>query len=94
MERRMAEREGFHGPLEFRLSAIESGALRGGTCGAYGEDISSRGLGVLTNYPLRKGMVVCLEMPAAGRSAVPVFAEVKWAEPAIGGIRAGVCFLQ
>ncbi len=94
MDRRTAEREGFQGPLEFRLSAIESGAARGATCRAYGQDISSKGLGLLTDYPLRRGMVVCLELPAVGRAAVPVFAEVKWAEPAIGGIKAGVRFLQ
>ncbi len=90
----MAGRKEFSEPLEFELSAIEPGAPGGTTCKAQGLDISSYGLGLLTDYPLVRGMVLRLVLPAHESAAVPVFAEVAWSDPVGGRFRAGLRFLQ
>ena len=94
MEMRVTERTEFNRPLEFELSVTESSATGRARCKAQGLDISSRGLGLLTEYPLVKGMVVRLVLRADGVAvAVPVFAEVAWTDPVSDRLRAGFRFL-
>ncbi len=93
MERRMDTREGFD--QTFELSAMQSGASGSVRCRARGLDISPRGIGLLTDYPLVRGMVLRLMLPVSGTGAiVPVFGEVAWVDPAGGQVRAGLRFLR
>ncbi len=93
MERRITYRDEFKTPLELVLS-IGSDVSHTGICRAHGVDISSDGLGLSTECPLHRFMVVRLGLHITCRATVPVFAEVKWTEPTTDGFRAGVCFLQ
>ena len=93
MERRMEAREGFD--HSFELSAMQSGASGSVRCRARGVDISLHGIGLFTDYPLVRGMVLRLMLPVSGTGAiVPVFAEVAWVDRAIGRFRAGLRFLK
>ena len=92
MERRIAGRKKFRQPIELALSATRPGLRR---CKAQGLDINSHGLGLLTDYPLVKGTVLRLAIPASvAGTTLPVFAEVAWANPIIDGLRAGLRFLR
>jgi hypothetical protein len=98
MEKRMSVREDFNNPFEFELSATKSDSFGDATCHAEGVDISTHGLGLMTDYPLARGMVLRLVLPVRGvETTIPVFAEVAWARQADESgnqVRAGVRFLM
>ncbi len=94
MERRMAERKAFDQLLQYSLGA---------TAGESGEkihmaqvqNICSDGLGILTDYPLKKDAVIRVGFPASGlEMLVPVFAEVAWVAPEDKRFKAGLRFLK
>ncbi len=92
-QRRKAERRDFIRQFEFEL--IEPGKSTVATRRARGVDISSDGLGFLTEGRLKKGMVLKLALPAQGVDAnLPVFGEVVWSSPVAAGLRAGLRFLR
>ena len=94
----MSVREDFNNPFEFELSAIGSCSLGDASRSAQGIDISTHGLGLMTDYPLARGMVLRLVLPVRGtETMIPVFAEVAWAGQADASgnrMRAGVRFLM
>ncbi len=97
MQKRKAERTKFILPIEFKLIPAKQGVRRASILAmheAWGIDISSRGLGLTTEYALVRGTVLRLVFPAAKGADVPVLAEVAWSDPAEGSHRAGLRFLQ
>jgi hypothetical protein len=92
MERRTAERKAFALPVEYDLGAAAGGS--GSVIhSAQAQDICEDGLRILTDYPLRKGAVLRLNLPASG-NVFPVFAEVAWAIPSANCYSAGLRFLR
>jgi hypothetical protein len=64
------------------------------TCEAIGVDISSSGLGVVTDYALKEGDVLKSRIPVIEMdTALPVYAEVVWSKPHNGKFRVGLRFL-
>lgn len=98
MEKRRSVREDFNNPFEFELSAIESCSSGDASRSAQGIDISTQGLGLMTDYPLARGMVLRLVLPVRGvETMIPVCAEVAWAglaDESGNQVRAGVRFLM
>jgi hypothetical protein len=94
MERRREQRKTFQHSIEYDLgSAFGASGKRRYT--AHTRDISAYGLQILTNRPLKKGMVVRLDLQVSNvEISVPVFAEVAWAIPADKGFRAGLKYLK
>ena len=91
IDRRGAERKQFTRFLDFKASAFESATV---FCKGKALDISSQGLGLLTDYRLNKGMVLRLMLPEYWAGAtIPVFAEVAWTCPLTDRFRAGLRFL-
>ncbi len=92
-EIRMSDRKGFTQPIRFEISALGTGDYT--TFGGEAVDISPDGLGLLSEYPLVKGMVVRLALPVEGvGTPVPVFAEVSRVVPVSNRHRAGLRFLK
>jgi hypothetical protein len=91
MERRINERKEFRKPLDIRLSDPCLGTL---TCEAYAFDISSSGLGMVSNYSAKPGSVLQIRIPVDDRGiALPIFAEVAWVSAAGKGFRTGLVYL-
>ena len=89
----MEERKAFALPVEYDLGAIadEAGQMHH----AQAQDICAGGLRIVTDYPLKKGVVLRLSLPLNGlRMPLPVFAEVAWTVPAAGRFSAGLRFLR
>ncbi len=92
MERRLAERKGFTRSLDFKLSTFESGTV---ICKGQGVDVSSHGIGMMSEHPLAQGMVLQIDLPVQEIGVtLPVFAEVAWIIAAKGSVRAGLSFLK
>ena len=90
-ERRRVERKEFTKPLDFEASTFGSAMALGRGSSL---DISSRGLGLLTEYRLERGMVLRLILPEYwGGTTIPVFAEVTWTRAVTGRMRAGLRFM-
>jgi hypothetical protein len=95
MERRASERKAFDQPLELEMTAVEAGRAGNLTCRGAGVDICPDGLGLLSGYPLARGMVIRLAIQVGNTgNKLPVFAEVAWVSPAEERFRAGVRFLR
>ena len=94
MDKRKEQRKTFHHSIEYDLgSASRASGKR--AYAARTRDISAHGLQILTDHPLKKGMVVRLDLQVSGvEISVPVFAEVVWAIPADKGFRAGLKYLK
>jgi hypothetical protein len=91
MERRMAERKEFTKTLDFKVSTLESGTV---TCGSQGVDISSYGLGMMSDYRPERGMILQISVPVEDIGiTLPLFAEVTWVSPVREGFKAGLSFL-
>jgi hypothetical protein len=92
IERRAAERKAFTLPVECDLGVAvsESGPI---IHSAQTQDICEYGLRILIDYPLKKGAVLKLNLPASG-NMLPVFAEVAWAIPTDNRYSAGLRFLR
>jgi hypothetical protein len=93
MERRKAVRETVTLSLEYDLGATagESGA---GIHKAQAQNLCEYGLRILTDYPLRRGTVLRLNLVGNNpQQHLPIFAEVAWAMPEDDRFRAGLRFL-
>jgi hypothetical protein len=94
MERRREQREAFHHSVEYDLGSV-FGASGKRKHAAHARDISAHGLQILTDHPLKKGMVIRLDLQVSGvEISVPVFAEVAWAMPLDKGFKAGLKYLK
>jgi alpha-glucuronidase len=91
MEQRLTERKIFNQPLSFETSHTESFEII--QKNALGVDISSAGLGLTTEYALKKGEVLKVYIPAAD-TVLPFYAEVVWSKPTDNYRRAGLRFLS
>lgn len=91
MEQRLTERKIFNQPLSFEISLVESAEII--QKNALGIDISPAGLGLTTEYALKKGEVLKVYIPAAD-TVLPFYAEVVWSEPTDNSWRAGLRFLS
>ncbi len=92
MERRKAARKQFTKPLSFRISDMEWGSVNSG---GQGVNISSRGLGITSAFPLAQGMVLRVALPVEDLGIMlPLFTEVTWVAPALGSCSAGLRFLS
>jgi hypothetical protein len=94
-KKRAFKRKIFNRPVIFELSAIEEG--HGVNINKIGEaiNISSGGIGLSTEYALKRGEVLKLYLPAIARSAaLPVFSEVVWVRQAGVHVEAGLRFLS
>jgi len=94
MERRKGKRKTFHRSIEYDLGAgFGSSGKR--KHAAHTRDISAHGLQISTDYPLKRGMVLRLDLQVSGvEISVPVFAEVAWAAQADKGFKAGLKYLK
>lgn len=91
LDRRKVERKEFTKPLDFEASTFGSAPVLGRVSSL---DISSTGLGLLTDYRLEKGMVLRLIFPEySGTTALPVFGEVIWTCRITERMRAGLRFM-
>jgi hypothetical protein len=87
-EQRIAERKKFTQALKLDISTIELGKM---SCESRGVDVSSHGLGIVSDYPLLEGMVLRISLPVNEMGiALPVFAEVAWVMPGRESLRAGL----
>ncbi len=96
MQRRTAERTDINIPLQFEIRPGDVVARRASSPSlhkARGVNISPRGLGLLTDCALVKGMVLRLAFPGVDTTMVPIFAEVVWIDPAGSCSMAGARFL-
>jgi hypothetical protein len=94
-EKRSVTRYPYGEPLEFQLRRIQTdtGKLIQGEGG--GLDISTKGMGLITDTPLTTGEIIKLSLPAhPNRIPVPVLCEVRWVKLEGGKYRAGVLFIS
>jgi|WetSurMetagenome_2_1015567.scaffolds.fasta_scaffold1086790_1 hypothetical protein len=94
-EKRSVIRHPYGEPLEFQLRRIQSatGQLIRGEGG--GLDISTKGLGLITDIPLTTGEIIKLSLPShPDRIPVPVLCQVRWVKLEGGKYRAGVLFIS
>ena len=79
--------------FEFHIS--ESVLLKHILCDGNCVDISENGLGLTTDYYLRKGDILKLLLPDnCMHSKCPLFAEVVWMKPSNGYFRIGLKLLS
>ena len=91
-EQRDSERKPFNSQVHFHLSAVNSKQKTDVQCVGRGVDISKYGLGLITEFPLERGAVLQVLIPAIGDTTLPVFAEVRWSMP-FNTFRVGLQFL-
>ncbi len=92
LEQRVTERKEFKQSLNVEISNVVSACGKGE---GRGVDLSSYGLGMISRYPLARGMVLRISLPIKEIGiALPLFAEVAWAVPGPDGVRAGLRFLR
>ncbi len=92
MERRTAERKTFTSTMEFKSSTFESGTA---IYRSQGVDISSQGLGFMSDYRPALGMILRVGIPVDYIGiTLPLFAEVAWIEPVKKSFRTGLSFLR
>jgi len=93
-DKRKFPRTAYENRILFELSAIGAGELMPVVQEGRGVDISEDGLGLLTDYPLKKDEVVKLHFPLdASRTKLPVFARVAWSRSIQKRFRVGMQFL-
>lgn len=85
------ERRIFNQPLSFEKSLMEGFEII--QKNALGVDISSAGLGLTTEYALKKSDVLKVYIPAAD-TVLPFFTEVVWSESTDDYWRVGLRFLS
>jgi hypothetical protein len=95
IERRHHERRVFGETISYRTSGHKAGLpedrMKKGLC----VDISSGGIGLMTDREFQKGEVMELLLPIGVEDTiVPVFAELRWSTLAEGGTRVGLRFLR
>jgi hypothetical protein len=92
-EKRLYDRKAFNQPLSFEISVLgeESRNIRQS---GIGTNISSDGLGMITNFSLQESSVLKTYLPVQGVDlSIPVFAEVMWSVPNGNLFRVGLRFL-
>jgi hypothetical protein len=93
-EKRKIARMSFSQSVQLDLIQEESNPIKNEQITAQGMDISSRGLGLVTLFPLKRGQVLRVFIPAKGTTVfLPVFSEVRWVRVAKDEYRSGVQFL-
>ncbi len=91
--KRSSERRVFNQAISFEIYDRES-KVKNVRIDGFGVDISSNGIGLTTEYSVKKGDVlsVYLSVNEIG-TTLPVFAEVLWVNPVDSSFRAGLRFL-
>ena len=93
-EKRRSARSAYENRIQFELSSIAAEELMPVKREAVGVDISEEGIGLITNYPLKKDEVLKLYFPLNSiRTTLPVFARVAWATSVEKRFRVGMQFL-
>ena len=93
-EKRQSVRSAYEQPIHFELSSVGSPQLIPLRRKGVGVDISEHGIGLFTDYPLKKDEVLKLYFPLdSSRTTLPVFARVAWAKSIEKRFRVGMQFL-
>jgi hypothetical protein len=93
MERRLINRKTFDQPLKLDVSLKERIPGKNWE-NSLATDISFDGLGLSTDYELKKGDVVKIRIPVQTVDVdIPVYAIVVWSKPEKSNFRAGLLFL-
>lgn len=93
-EKRTSPRSAFQRPIQFDLNYVDAQGLITIEQEGVGVDISERGLGIFTVYPLKKDDVLRLHFPLDSiDTTLPVFARVAWAKLMEKRFRVGLEFL-
>ena len=94
-EKRFSERKIFNRPISFEVSATEASKFKDIQQKGLVVDISSEGVGITTDYDLRKGEVLKLYLPinSTVNTSLPVYAEVMWSNSDDENLKGGLRFL-
>ncbi len=85
----------FRRPVQFNMNYYDEQGLVTIRQESMGIDISARGLGVFTAYPLKKDDVLGLRFVlAAVGTTIPVLAKVAWTQQSEKHCRAGLEFIS
>lgn len=92
--KRTSPRCAFERPIQFDLNYVDAGGLITIEQEGVGVDISGRGLGIVTVYPLRRDDVLRLHFPLdTVETTLPVFARVAWTRMVENRFRVGLEFI-
>lgn len=76
-EKRRTERSPFESGLEYSLSILDSSELQGIRAAGEASDLSEKGIGFFTDYPLQPGHILFVRM---GEENTTYAAVVRWME--------------
>ena len=94
IEKRKLDRVSFSYPVLFEISGTKSSLSNTLRSEGYGLDISSSGIGILTDRLLSPGDVVKLYIPLGNTNTIiPTTSEVRWTGVEDGRYRLGLKFL-
>jgi hypothetical protein len=94
MEKRVIPRSSFNHPVSFDLAGERPNNYRNVSCDGSGVDISSGGIGLMTDQPIEIGKIVRLMLPVVyGQTTIPVFSISRWTQAAGSRYRVGLQFL-
>jgi len=94
IEKRKLDRATFSYPIVYEISATKSNLSNTIRSEGYGLDISSSGIGILTDRLLSPGDVVKLYIPLGNTNTIiPTTSEVRWTGVEEGRYRLGLKFL-
>ena len=94
-EKRTIPRRDFSQPVHLKCTREKSGQIELIEKFCQGIDITSNGLGILTDLPFKKGDVLKVTIPSKVDDAfLPVFSRVAWARKQNDGFRVGLQFLS
>ena len=94
IEKRKLDRSSFSYPVLFEMKGTKSGLSNTTRSDGYGLDISSSGIGILTDRLLSPGDVVKLYIPLGSTNTIiPTSSEVRWTGAQEGRFRLGLKFL-
>ncbi|MBI3377963.1 MAG: PilZ domain-containing protein [Nitrospirae bacterium] len=93
-EKRSSGRQSFNRPVSFEICATKTSQSMDIQQNGLGVDISAEGIGLATDYDLRKGDILKLYLPINNvETRLPAYAEVMWSKPADENLRGGLRFL-
>ena len=94
-EKRTIPRREFSQPVHLKCTREKSGQIELIEKFSQGIDINSNGLGILTDFPFKKGDVLKVTVPSkVDEALLPVFSRVAWARKQNDGFRVGLQFLS
>jgi len=94
IEKRKLDRASFSYPVLFEINGAKSSPSNTIRSEGYGLDISSSGIGILTDRLLTPGDVVKLYIPLGNTNTIiPTTSEVRWTGVEAGRYRLGLKFL-